>query len=303
MLEELGAEDLGGEVADLRVPGQHRGGEQGAEGDGRKPVWSEGLGLDHGVGAKDRAAPCNDFGNERRSPCGPLRPGPLRRGRRRPALAARRAPGRVDSRRPAAARAPARLHPRAPLQRRRSCRWRPSGTGCRGSRCATPTAAAASPTTGPASWSPTRSSICAPYGDDVHEYVRRLEQVAIRSLAEHGVEAGTIEGLTGVWTEGERPGTAAGALEARKIGSIGVHVSRGITTHGLAINVNNDLQAVRVDRALRDRGLPGHLAEPRARRRAGPRRLRRPRSPTTSPTVYERDAGRDRPGRPGTRQR
>ena len=81
-----------------------------------------------------------------------------------------------------------------------------------------------------------------PYGDDVHEYVRRLERVAIGALAEHGVEAGTIEGLTGVWTQGEPPGSVAGAEEARKIGSIGVHVSRGVTTHGLAINVNNDLQ-------------------------------------------------------------
>ncbi len=81
-----------------------------------------------------------------------------------------------------------------------------------------------------------------PYGDDVHEYVRRLEQVAISSLAEHGVKVGTIEGLTGVWTEGEPPGSAAGASEARKIASIGLHVSRGVTTHGLAINVNNDLQ-------------------------------------------------------------
>ncbi len=81
-----------------------------------------------------------------------------------------------------------------------------------------------------------------PYGDDVHEYVRRLERVAIASLAQHGVGAQTIEGLTGVWTEGEPPGSAAGPREARKIGSIGVHVSRGITTHGLAINVNNDLQ-------------------------------------------------------------
>jgi lipoyl(octanoyl) transferase len=81
-----------------------------------------------------------------------------------------------------------------------------------------------------------------PYGDDVHEYVRRLERVAIDSLGEYGVEAGTIEGLTGVWTAGERPGSAAGSREARKIGSIGVHVSRGITTHGLAVNVNNDLQ-------------------------------------------------------------
>jgi lipoyl(octanoyl) transferase len=80
------------------------------------------------------------------------------------------------------------------------------------------------------------------YDDDVHEYVRRLERVAIASLAQHGVTAGMIEGLTGVWTDGEPPGSAVGAGEARKIGSIGVHVSRGITTHGLAINVNNDLQ-------------------------------------------------------------
>jgi lipoate-protein ligase B len=69
-----------------------------------------------------------------------------------------------------------------------------------------------------------------PYGDDVLEYVRGLERVMIEALAEHGVEAGLIDGLTGVWA-GER-----------KIGSIGVHVSRGITTHGLAVNVNNDLQ-------------------------------------------------------------
>jgi lipoyl(octanoyl) transferase len=70
----------------------------------------------------------------------------------------------------------------------------------------------------------------APYSDDVHEYVRRLERVMIGALAEHGVEAGLIDGLTGVWA-GER-----------KIGSIGVHVSRGVTTHGLAVNVSNDLQ-------------------------------------------------------------
>lgn len=81
------------------------------------------------------------------------------------------------------------------------------------------------------------------YGDDVHEYVRRLERVAIGTLGRHGVEAETIEGLTGVWTRGERPGPAATrGAEAGKIGSIGLHVSRGVTTHGLAINVNNDLQ-------------------------------------------------------------
>ncbi len=81
-----------------------------------------------------------------------------------------------------------------------------------------------------------------PYDDDVHEYVRRLERVAIGALWEHGVETRTIEGLTGIWTEGSAPGEAGGPGEARKIGSIGVHVSRGVTTHGLAVNVNNDLQ-------------------------------------------------------------
>jgi lipoate-protein ligase B len=68
------------------------------------------------------------------------------------------------------------------------------------------------------------------YGDDVHEYIRRMERVMIESLGEWGVEAGCIEGQTGVW------------VSDRKIGSIGVHVDRGVTTHGFAINVNNDLQ-------------------------------------------------------------
>src|ERR687897_2276929 len=68
------------------------------------------------------------------------------------------------------------------------------------------------------------------YGDDVHDYIRRMERVMIESLAEWGVEAECIEGLTGVWAKD------------RKIGSIGVHVNRGVTTHGFAINVNNDFQ-------------------------------------------------------------
>jgi lipoyl(octanoyl) transferase len=79
------------------------------------------------------------------------------------------------------------------------------------------------------------------YGDDVHRYVRGLERVMIQALGEAGVPARTIEGLTGVWTEGEPPPTLS-TKPARKIGSIGLHVSRGVTTHGLAINVNNDLQ-------------------------------------------------------------
>ena len=63
-----------------------------------------------------------------------------------------------------------------------------------------------------------------PYGRDVHAYIRRMERVMITALGDHGVEAGLIDGLTGVWV-GER-----------KIGSIGVHVNRAITTHGFAIS-------------------------------------------------------------------
>ena len=70
-----------------------------------------------------------------------------------------------------------------------------------------------------------------PYRDDVDQYIRRMEAAIIATLADVGIAAGQIEGLTGVWTH-----------EPRKIASIGVHVSRGITTHGFAINVNNDLQ-------------------------------------------------------------
>jgi lipoyl(octanoyl) transferase len=74
--------------------------------------------------------------------------------------------------------------------------------------------------------------------DDVHAYVRRMEWAMIAALGDHGVEAKLFEGLTGVWV-GDAPPPEG---NARKIGSIGLHISRGITTHGLAINVNNDLQ-------------------------------------------------------------
>ena len=92
--------------------------------------------------------------------------------------------------------------------------------------------------------------------DDVLAYVRGLERVMIATLADYGIAAQVFDGLTGVWTAGEPP-IAAGEVgpqrtpvgaatlpggEARKIGSIGIHVNRGVTTHGLAINVNNDLQ-------------------------------------------------------------
>ena len=87
----------------------------------------------------------------------------------------------------------------------------------------------------------------APYGGDVLAYVRGLERAMIAALGDLGIEAGLIEGETGVWVHGTGgpvigPDGERRAEKAAKIGSIGLHISRGVTTHGLAINVNNDLQ-------------------------------------------------------------
>lgn len=69
----------------------------------------------------------------------------------------------------------------------------------------------------------------SPDREDVHRYVRDLETVLIRTMAEYGIEAFPIEGLTGVHTsEG-------------KIAAIGIHIKRWVTTHGFALNVNTDL--------------------------------------------------------------
>lgn len=69
----------------------------------------------------------------------------------------------------------------------------------------------------------------SPDREDVHRYVRDLEEVLIRTMADFGIEAFPIEGLTGVHT-------AEG-----KIAAIGVHIKRWVTTHGFALNVNTDL--------------------------------------------------------------
>lgn len=69
----------------------------------------------------------------------------------------------------------------------------------------------------------------APDRKDVHRYVRDIEEVMIRVCADYGVAAGRIDGLTGAWVGNE------------KIGAIGVRLSRWVTSHGFALNVNNDL--------------------------------------------------------------
>jgi lipoate-protein ligase B len=69
----------------------------------------------------------------------------------------------------------------------------------------------------------------SPDREDVHRYVRDLEEVLIRSLADFGIESFRIKGLTGVHT-------ARG-----KVAAIGIHIARWVTTHGFALNVNTDL--------------------------------------------------------------
>ena len=67
------------------------------------------------------------------------------------------------------------------------------------------------------------------------EYVRRLEEVLIRTCSDFGIGAQRMKGLTGVWTYALRNKPEA------KIAAIGVHISRAVTTHGFALNVSTDL--------------------------------------------------------------
>lgn len=70
---------------------------------------------------------------------------------------------------------------------------------------------------------------------DIHLYMRRLEEAVILTLADFGISAGRIPGLTGVWINYEEP------QKARKICALGVKTSRWVSMHGLALNVNTDL--------------------------------------------------------------
>jgi lipoyl(octanoyl) transferase len=69
----------------------------------------------------------------------------------------------------------------------------------------------------------------SPDREDVHAFVRHLEEVLIRTLADYEIKAFRIEGFTGVHTS------------RGKVAAIGVHIARWITTHGFALNVNTDL--------------------------------------------------------------
>ena len=69
----------------------------------------------------------------------------------------------------------------------------------------------------------------SPHREDVHRYVRDLEEVLLRTMRDFDIEAFRIEGLTGVHTK------------QGKVAAIGVHIARWVTTHGFALNVNTDL--------------------------------------------------------------
>ena len=81
------------------------------------------------------------------------------------------------------------------------------------------------------------------------DYVRRLEEVLIRTCADFSIPTNRIPGLTGVWTNDVGPGLRPGqdGSETRphtmegKVAAIGVHISRAVTSHGFALNVNTDL--------------------------------------------------------------
>jgi lipoyl(octanoyl) transferase len=70
---------------------------------------------------------------------------------------------------------------------------------------------------------------------DVRRYVRDVERCIVQTLAEYGLQAGIIPKWPGVWLGGE------GSPDARKVAAIGVHISRWLTTHGFALNVNTHL--------------------------------------------------------------
>jgi lipoyl(octanoyl) transferase len=71
------------------------------------------------------------------------------------------------------------------------------------------------------------------------EFVRRLEEVLIRACTEFGIDTKRVPGLTGVWTNPDEG-------SERKIAAIGVHISRGITSHGFALNVTPDLESFKM---------------------------------------------------------
>ncbi|WP_167202934.1 lipoyl(octanoyl) transferase LipB [Actinomyces respiraculi] len=85
---------------------------------------------------------------------------------------------------------------------------------------------------------------------DVIRYVRALEQAVIEVCADRGVEAVRVEGRSGVWVPGEREARDACQRAERKVCALGVRVARGVTMHGIGLNVSPDLAAFALDRIV-----------------------------------------------------
>lgn len=69
---------------------------------------------------------------------------------------------------------------------------------------------------------------------DIHKYLRLLEEAVIQVLDHYGLKGGRVDGMTGVWLDGDKP-------TARKICAMGVKSSRWVTMHGIGFNINSDL--------------------------------------------------------------
>src|SRR5712692_3233332 len=135
------------------------------------------------------------------------------------------------------------------MPRLSTCSLRPNNSPPAALRSSSATAAAMLRSTGRGNWWGIRSLICGGSAVSHQElttesfpswrktlgavdYVRRLEEVLIRTCGDFGVATKRVAGLTGVWTEAE---------PAAKLAAIGVHISRSVTSHGFALNVNTDL--------------------------------------------------------------
>jgi len=95
----------------------------------------------------------------------------------------------------------------------------------------------------------------SPHRRDVRRYVRDLEETMLRAALDAGVRAGRVAGLNGIWLAPDAEPPSPGP--SRKLGALGVHLSRWVTSHGFALNVNTDLSAfdLIVACGIRDRGV------------------------------------------------
>lgn len=92
---------------------------------------------------------------------------------------------------------------------------------------------------------------------DIHRYLRQLEEAVIRTCVDYGLDAGRVEGRTGVWVGADNRGPE------RKICAMGIRCSRWVTMHGLAFNVNTDLDffSMIVPCGIADRGVTSLATE------------------------------------------